>query len=54
MVERIFERKIYQKMLNWKSESNGKTALLIYHQIIRKPLQFQRQKKMTWVLRLAC
>ena len=29
MAERIFERKIYQKMLNWKSESNGKTALLI-------------------------
>ena len=29
MAERIFERKIYQKMLNWKRESNGKTALLI-------------------------
>ena len=29
MVERVFERKIYQKMLNWKKESNGKTALLI-------------------------
>lgn len=25
----IFERKIYQKMLEWKSESDGKTALLI-------------------------
>ena len=29
MTERIFERKIYQKMLNWKRDSNGKTALLI-------------------------
>lgn len=29
MAERVFERKIYQKMLNWKKESNGKTALLI-------------------------
>ena len=29
MSERIFERKIYQKMLKWKKESNGKTALLI-------------------------
>ena len=28
-MERIFERKIYQKMLKWKEESNGKTALLI-------------------------
>lgn len=29
MAERIFERKIYQKMLNRKNEFNGKTALLI-------------------------
>ncbi len=29
MTERIFERKIYQKMLDWKRDSNGKTALLI-------------------------
>ena len=29
MSKRIFERKIYQKMLDWKNESNGKTALLI-------------------------
>ncbi len=29
MAEGIFERKIYQKMLNWKNEFNGKTALLI-------------------------
>ena len=29
MAERIFERKIYQRMLNWKRDSNGKTALLI-------------------------
>ena len=29
MAERIFERKIYQKMLKWKKEANGKTALLI-------------------------
>ena len=29
MSERNFERKIYQKMLDWKNESNGKTALLI-------------------------
>lgn len=26
---RVFERKIYQKMLQWKKESEGKTALLI-------------------------
>lgn len=25
----MFKRKIYQKLLNWKEESNGKTALLI-------------------------
>lgn len=29
MAERIFERKIYQKMLDWKNDSNGKTTLLI-------------------------
>lgn len=29
MAEIIFERKIYQKMLNWKNEFDGKTALLI-------------------------
>lgn len=29
MANRIFKRKIYQKMLKWKKESNGKTALLI-------------------------
>lgn len=29
MAKRIFERKIYQKMLDWKKDSNGKTALLI-------------------------
>lgn len=29
MGKRIFERKIYKKMLEWKNESNGKTALLI-------------------------
>jgi len=29
MAERIFERKIYKKMLDWKNNSNGKTALLI-------------------------
>ena len=29
MTERIFERKIYQRMLDWKRDSNGKTALLI-------------------------
>ena len=26
MAERIFERKIYQKMLKWKKDSNGKTV----------------------------
>lgn len=26
---RVFERKVYQKMLQWKKESEGKTALLI-------------------------
>ena len=25
----MFKRKIYSKMLNWKQESDGKTALLI-------------------------
>ena len=29
MNRRVFERKIYKKMLNWKKESAGKTALLI-------------------------
>lgn len=29
MENRIFKRKIYGKMLEWKEESNGKTALLI-------------------------
>lgn len=29
MSEIIFERKIYRKMLDWKRDSNGKTALLI-------------------------
>lgn len=27
--ERIFKRKIYDRLLKWKQESNGKTALLI-------------------------
>lgn len=27
MFGRIFKRKAYQKMLNWKAESNGKSAL---------------------------
>jgi hypothetical protein len=29
MSGRIFKRKAYQKMLNWKAESNGKSALLV-------------------------
>lgn len=29
MAKRIFERKIYQQLVNWKSESDGNTALLI-------------------------
>ncbi|MDY5440660.1 MAG: AAA family ATPase [Candidatus Enteromonas sp.] len=29
MDERLFERKIYQRMLEWKEESNGRTALLV-------------------------
>lgn len=29
MATRVFERKIYQKMLDWKNESSGSTALLI-------------------------
>ncbi len=29
MTQRIFKRKIYQRMLKWKNESNGETALLI-------------------------
>ena len=27
--ERLFKRKIYDRMLKWKQESNGKSALLI-------------------------
>ena len=29
MKERIFKRKIYQKLLDWKKEDNGRTALLV-------------------------
>ena len=29
MTERIFKRKIYDRMLEWKRNDNGKTALLI-------------------------
>ena len=29
MKEIVFKRKIYQKMLDWKHESQGETALLI-------------------------
>ena len=29
MKERVFKRKIYSKMLEWKNSRNGKTALLI-------------------------
>ena len=29
MEERIFKRKFYEKMLAWKREKEGKTALLI-------------------------
>lgn len=29
MAESIFKRKAYQKMLNWKAESAGKSALLV-------------------------
>lgn len=29
MVQRIFRRKIYDKVLKWKEENHGKTALLI-------------------------
>ena len=29
MAKRIFKRKAYQKLLKWKSESNGSTAMLI-------------------------
>ena len=29
MKEMVFKRKIYQKMLAWKRESQGETALLI-------------------------
>ena len=28
-MEKIFKRKAYEKMLKWKAESNGKSALLI-------------------------
>ena len=29
MSEKIFKRKIYEQMLRWKKESDGRTALLI-------------------------
>lgn len=29
MSDRIFKRKIYQKLLEWKEQDNGSTALLI-------------------------
>ncbi len=29
MGERLFKRKIYSQLLNWKQESDGKTALLV-------------------------
>ena len=29
MEQRIFKRKIYDKILKWKEENHGKTALLI-------------------------
>lgn len=29
MPEKIFKRKIYERMLQWKQESDGQTALLI-------------------------
>ena len=29
MLEKIFKRKIYERMLRWKQESDGHTALLI-------------------------
>ncbi len=29
MIERIFKRKVYQKLLEWKEQDNGTTALLI-------------------------
>ena len=29
MAERIFKRKIYDKILDWKRTNNGQTALLI-------------------------
>ena len=29
MSEKLFKRKIYEKMLRWKQESDGQTALLI-------------------------
>ena len=29
MTERVFKRKIYDQILSWKNENNGKSALLI-------------------------
>ena len=29
MEERLFKRKIYTQLLNWKQESDGKSALLV-------------------------
>ena len=29
MEKRVFKRKIYNKILKWKNESNGETALMV-------------------------
>ena len=29
MEERLFKRKVYAQLLNWKQESDGKSALLV-------------------------
>ena len=40
MEKRVFKRKIYNKILKWKNESNGETALMVQgaRRIGRNPL----------------
>lgn len=42
MAERIFERKIYQKMLKWKKDSNGKQLFLLKGQDVLENLLLLR------------
>ncbi len=50
MSKKVFERKIYQEMLNWKNESNGKTALLIKGQDVLENLRLLKNLHKTSIL----